>query len=138
MSLLSIFDVSSSGMSAQTVRMNTIASNMANANSVSGDPKTIYRSKQPVFQTVMKNMINGDQASYGVRVAAINEKPGEATRLHDPTNPLADKKGYVYQSNVNAIEEMANMISASRSFQNNIEVLNTTKQLLLATLKLGQ
>jgi len=137
MSLLSIFEVSGSGMSAQTVRMNTIASNMANANSVSGDPKKAYRSKQPVFQTIM-NKVSGDQASYGVQVTQITEKPGEPKKLHDPTNPLADKKGYVYQSNVNAIEEMANMISASRSFQNNIEVLNTTKQLLLATLRMGE
>jgi len=117
--------------------MNTIASNMANANSVSGDPKKAYRSKQPVFQTIM-NKVSGDQASYGVQVTQITEKPGEPKKLHDPTNPLADKKGYVYQSNVNAIEEMANMISASRSFQNNIEVLNTTKQLLLATLRIGE
>ncbi len=137
MSLLSIFDVSGSGMSAQSVRMNTIASNMANANSVSSSANTIYRSKQPVFQTIMKNA-ESSQASYGVRVTQINEKPGEARKLHDPTNPLADKKGYVYQSNVNSIEEMANMISASRSFQNNIEVLNTAKKLLMATLRLGQ
>jgi len=137
MSLLAIFDVSGSGMSAQTVRMNTIASNMANANSVSGDPKKVYRAKQPVFQTVMKHA-SSNQASYGVRVTHINEKSGEPRKLHDPTNPLADKKGYVYQSNVNAIEEMANMISASRSFQNNIEVLSTAKKLLMATLRMGQ
>ncbi|VAW73966.1 Flagellar basal-body rod protein FlgC [hydrothermal vent metagenome] len=137
MSLMSIFDVSGSGMSAQSVRMNTIASNMANANSVSGDPTKVYRSKQPVFQTIMSDAA-GNQASAGVRVIQINEKPGEPRKLHDPTNPLADKKGYIYQSNVNAIEEMANMISASRSFQNNIEVASTAKKLLMATLRMGQ
>jgi len=137
MSLLSIFDVSGSGMSAQTIRMNTVASNMANANSVSGDPKSVYRSKQPVFQTVMNNA-SGNGSSQGVTVSHVTEKQDPGKKLYDPTNPLADKKGYVYQSNVNPIEEMANMISASRSFQNNIEVLNTTKQLLLATLKIGQ
>jgi len=137
MGLYNVFDIAGSGMSAQTIRLNTVASNMANANNVTTNKEDAYRAKMPVFSTVMHDVQN-KRESAGVQVLGIEESTKEATRLYDPGNPLANKQGYVYQSNVNAIEEMANMISASRSYQNNVEIMNTAKQLLQATLKLGQ
>jgi flagellar basal-body rod protein FlgC len=137
MSLFNVFDIAGSGMSAQSVRLNTVSSNMANANNVSGNENDLYRAKNPVFATVMQDA-HGNSASSGVRVARIEESNQEAVRRYEPDNPLANEQGYVYQTNVNTIEEMANMISASRSYQNNVEVMNTAKQLLLATLKLGE
>jgi len=137
MGLFNVFDIAGSGMSAQSIRLNTVSSNMANANNISGTEEDLYRAKNPVFATVM-NDVQGDSASTGVRVVGITESNQEAIRRYDPKNPLANEQGFVYQSNVNTIEEMANMISASRSYQNNVEVLNTAKQLLLATLKLGE
>ncbi len=137
MSLFNVFDIAGSGMSAQSIRLNTVSSNMANANNVSGREEDLYRAKNPVFETVMKDAL-GNSASAGVRVSNIVENTEEAIRRYDPKNPLANEQGFVFQSNVSTIEEMANMISASRSYQNNVEVLNTAKQLMLATLKLGE
>jgi len=137
MGLLNVFDIAGSGLSAQTVRLNTVASNMANASNVSTNKEDVYKAKMPVFSTVMMDVKN-NSSSAGVQVLRIEESGREASRLYDPGNPLANKEGYVYQANVNAIEEMANMISASRSYQNNVEVMNTAKQLMQATLKLGQ
>ena len=137
MSLFNVFDIAGSGMSAQSVRLNTVSSNMANANNVSGNENDVYRAKNPVFATVLHD-VYGNSASASVRVAGIQESEQQAIRRYEPDNPQANEQGYVYQSNVNTIEEMANMISASRSYQNNVEVLNTAKQLLLATLKLGE
>jgi flagellar basal-body rod protein FlgC len=137
MSLFNVFAISGSAMSAQSVRLNTVASNLANANSQSGDPKQVYRAREPVFAAMLNGM-DGDPAAVGVRVAGMVEKQTAPTRTYDPGNPLANKQGYVYQSNVNPIEEMANMISASRAFRNSVNTFNTAKQLLLATLKLGE
>ena len=137
MSLFKVFDIAGSGMSAQSVRLNTTASNLANANSVSTTEDEAYRSRQPVFQTAL-DRAGGNGASAGVRVLGVVESNATPQRLYEPGNPLADEQGYVYKSNVNIAEEMANMISASRSFQNNIEVLNTSKELMLRTLNLGR
>ena len=137
MGLYNIFDIAGTGMSAQTIRLNTVASNMANANNVVTNKEDAYQAKMPVFATVMNDVANKQEVA-GVRVLGIEQSTREATRLYDPGNPLANEQGYVFQSNVNSIEEMANMISASRSYQNNVEVMNTAKQLLQATLKLGQ
>ncbi len=137
MSLFSIFNIAGSGMSAQSVRMNTVASNLANAGSTATDPANVYRAKQPVFQSIMTSLA-GKNSSTGVMVSSILESTEQPKKVHDPKNPLANEQGYVYKTNVNSVEEMTNMISASRSFQNNVEVLNTTKQLLLATIKMGQ
>jgi len=137
MSLFNVFDIAGSGMSAQSTRLNTVSSNMANANNVSGNKDELYRAKNPVFATVMQD-VKGNTQSSGVRVIRIEESTQEASRRYEPNNPLANEMGYVYQSNVNAMEEMANMISASRSYQNNVEIMNTAKQLMLATLKLGE
>ena len=137
MSLFSIFSISGSGVSAQSVRLNTIASNIANANNKTSDPNTVYKAKQPIFATIM-NRFGENKGSNGVQVVDIVEDNKAPKKLYEPGNPLADKQGYVYQTNVNPVEQMANMMSASRTYQNNIEVMNTAKQLILATLRLGQ
>lgn len=136
MSLLNILGVSGSALAAQTVRLNTISSNLANAESVSGSAAEAYRAKQPVFSTVMSEA--GDPSLAGVEVAEIIEKDGPVRQEFAPDHPLADAAGYIYFGNVNPVEEMANMISASRSYQNSVEAMNTAKQLLLQTLNLGR
>jgi flagellar basal-body rod protein FlgC len=135
MSSFKIFDIAGSGMSAQSVRLNTVASNLANADSVSGDPNSVYRAKHPVFQAIMGS---GDLSTAQVNVAGIAQSQAAPETRYDPGNPLADAQGNVYAPNVNVVEEMADMISASRSYQNNVEVLNTSRDMMLATLKLGQ
>lgn len=137
MSLFNVFNVAGSGMSAQTVRLNTVASNLANVNSMSGEAKDVYRARQPVF-AAMLDRARGDGSNVGVRTVGIVQKGGEPERVYEPGNPLANAEGYVYHANVNPVEEMANMMSAARTFQNNIQVLNTTKQLMLATIRIGQ
>ncbi|BAO44286.1 flagellar basal body rod protein FlgC [Thiolapillus brandeum] len=137
MALYDVFSISGSALSAQSVRLNTVSSNLANADSASNSPEQAYRARQPVFAAILST-VDANQASVGVRVAGIVESQEEIPREYMPGNPLADRDGYVYKSNVNTVEEMANMISASRSYQNNIEVLNTSKQLLLKTLNLGR
>jgi len=142
MSSFKIFDIVGSGLSAQSVRLNTVASNLANADSVSGDPNTVYRARHPVFQAVKAQVGAGtsaiDQASgSSVKVKGIVQSNALPTERYDPGNPLANEDGNVYAPNVNVIEEMTDMISASRAYQVNVEVLNTSKDLMLATLKLG-
>ncbi len=136
MSLFKIFDIAGSALSAQTVRLNTTASNLANAESVSSNAGSTYRAREPVFQAVLDGM--GDPAATGVRVAGIVESSAPLERRYEPGNPQADADGYIFLPNVNAVEEMTNMISASRSYQNSVEVFNTSKDLLLRTLTLGQ
>ncbi|HSB25326.1 MAG TPA: flagellar basal body rod protein FlgC [Burkholderiaceae bacterium] len=134
MSLFQIFDVAGSATSAQTQRLNVVASNLANADTVAGPDGQAYKARQVVFQT----QLMGEVAAAGVRVSTVTEDNTPGRRVHDPKNPAADAQGYVTYSNVNPVEEMVNMISASRSYQNNIEVMNTAKSLLLKTLQLGQ
>ncbi|MBM4220446.1 MAG: flagellar basal body rod protein FlgC [Gammaproteobacteria bacterium] len=139
MSMFRIFDISGSAMSAQSVRLNTTASNLANANTVASSADAAYRSRQPVFQTVMNSSAGAAAPeSAGVRVAGVVETSAEPARLYEPGNPMADKDGYIYMSNVNPVFELVNMISASRSYQSNVEVLNTSKELLMRTLSIGQ
>lgn len=141
MSSFKAFDIAASGMSAQSVRLNTTASNLANAESVSGDPNTVYKPRHPVFEAVRAQLAAGAQAQdsgAAVKVSGIYESQAPATQRYEPGNPLADTNGYVYAPSVNTVEEMVNMISASRSYQNDVEVMNTSKELLLATLRLGQ
>jgi flagellar basal-body rod protein FlgC len=137
MSSFKIFDVAGSGMSAQSVRLNTTASNLANADSVSGDPNQVYKAKHPLFEAIRAGL-GANGVSNGVAVKSIYESTAPATARYEPGNPLADANGYVYAPAVNAVEEMVNMISASRSYQNNVEVMNTAKEMMLATLRLGQ
>ncbi len=142
MSSFKIFDIVGSGLSAQSVRLNTVASNLANADSVSGDPSTVYRARHPVFQAVHTAVGQATSAvdrnsGASVRVSQIVQSNAPPSERYDPGNPLADENGNVYAPNVNVIEEMTDMISASRAYQDNVEVLNTSKDLMLATLKLG-
>ena len=134
MSLFKVFNVSGSAVSAQSQRLNVVASNLANAESVAGPDGQPYKSRQVVFQT---QMMDAGQTAAGVRVAGVIEDNATPRRIHDPNHPLADGEGYVTMTNVNAVEEMVNMISASRSYQTNIDVMNTAKNLLLKTLQLG-
>lgn len=140
MSSFRVFDIAGSGMSAQSVRLNTVASNLANADSVSSDPGSVYKAKHPVFQAVMGSLTGpaADRNTAQVSVTGVSESQAAPETRYDPGNPLADAQGNVYAPNVNIVEEMADMISASRSYQNNVEVLNTSRDMLLATLKLGQ
>ena len=140
MSSFKVFDIAGSGLAAQSVRLNTVASNLANADSVSGDPNTVYKARHPVFQAVhaaIGAQARSQQAGAAVRVTGIVESNAPPTVRNDPGNPLADAQGNVYGPNVNVIEEMTDMISASRAYQNDVEVMNTAKDLMLATLKLG-
>lgn len=136
MSLFKVFDIAGSGMSAQMLRLNTVSSNLANSQSMSATEKGAYRSRQPVFQTVLDDL-TGKTGSM-VKVTAIVESNASIPMQYMPNHPLANKDGYVYASNVNVIEEMTNMMSASRSYQNNVEMMNTAKELLLRTLQLGR
>ena len=135
MSLFSVLDISGSALTAQSQRLNTTASNLANADSATSANGTPYKAKQVVFSA---QPISPTDNSVGVRVSSINEDQSPARRVHDPRHPLADKDGYVNMPNVNVIDEMVNMISASRSYQTNAELMNTAKSLLLKTLQIGQ
>ncbi|HEC74692.1 MAG TPA: flagellar basal body rod protein FlgC [Methylophaga aminisulfidivorans] len=137
MSLFSIFDIAGSGMSAQSLRLNTTASNLANVDSVSSSVDQTYRSRQPVFATVLDEAQDGMKQG-SVQVRGVVESQAPVREEYNPSHPLANEDGYVFHSNVDPITEMANMMSASRSYQNNIEIANTSKQLLLKTLQLGQ
>ena len=138
MSLLNIFNVSGSAASAQSQRLNVVASNLANADTVAGPNGKAYKARQVTFQTQLMGAGGNPASSAGVAVSAITEDQSVGRRVHDPKHPSADADGYVTYSNVNAVEEMVNMISASRSYQNNIEVMNTAKSLMLKTLQMGQ
>ena len=133
-SSMGIFEIAASAMTAQSQRMNTTASNLANADSVAGPDGRPYRARQVVFEMAPA----GGQGIGGVRVARVVEDPSPMRMVHDPQNPLANAEGYVTMPNVNVVEEMVNMISASRSYQANVEVLNTAKTLMLKTLTVGQ
>jgi len=135
MSLFSILDVAGSALTAQSQRLNTTASNLANADSVTTSTGQPYKAKQVVFSA---QAVNPQDGSVGVRVSNVIEDQSAGRRVHDPKHPLADNDGYVNMPNVNVIEEMVNMISASRSYQNNAEIMNTAKTLLLKTLQIGQ
>ncbi|MEH6578106.1 MAG: flagellar basal body rod protein FlgC [Amphritea sp.] len=144
MSLSNIFDIAGSAMSAQTIRLNTTASNMANAESVSSSAGETYRARKPVFELKALDELQpgavplGMQAGQGVNVAGIVESDMPLRQEYSPGHPMADENGYVYYPNVNVVEEMADMISASRSFQVNAEIMNTAKQMMQRVLTLGQ
>jgi flagellar basal-body rod protein FlgC len=134
MSMFNIFNVAGSAVSAQAQRLNVVASNLANADTVAGPDGQAYKARQVVFQT----QLMGEVGAAGVTVSTVQEDNTPGRKVHDPKHPAADAEGYVTYSNVNAVEEMVNMISASRSYQNNVEVMNTAKSLLMKTLQLGQ
>ena len=140
MSLFNIFNVAGSGMAAQSTRLNTVASNLANADSVASSPAGAYRAKEPLFAAVRAGLDGqpAEAGSDGVKVLGVTESQAAITSRYEPGNPMADTDGYVYQSNVNPVDELVNMISASRSYQNNVEVMNTARQLMQKTLDLGK
>lgn len=135
MGLFSVFDIAGSAMSAQTVRLNTTASNLANADSVSGTEEGVYRARRPVFESFQDTL--NDSVSK-VRVAGIVEDTKPVQQQYQPGHPLANEEGYIFLPSINTVEEMADMISASRTYQNNVEVVNTSKQMLMNVLRLGQ
>jgi flagellar basal-body rod protein FlgC len=140
MTLFNVFNVAGSALNAQTIRLNTTASNLANAESVSGDAAKTYRARHPVFQSMMDTsnpFADDTEASAGVRVLGVVESSAPPLMRYQPDNPLANTDGYVFTSNVNSIEEMTNMISANRSFATNIDVINTARDLLLKTISMG-
>ena len=138
MSLFNVFNVSGSAVSAQSQRLNIVASNLSNADTVAGPDGKAYKARQVVFQTLLMGQPGRPAAAAGVKVAEITESQAEGRRVFDPKHKSADTEGYVTYSNVNTVEEMVNMMSASRSYQNNIEVMNTARSLLLKTLQIGQ
>ena len=146
MSLSSVFDIAGSGMAAQTVRLNTTASNMANAQVAASSEDEAYRARHPVFAVVQQSVLQGDnfisplddQSGAGVQVKEIIESSEELQRRYEPHHPKADDEGYVYYPNVNVVEEMADMISSSRSFQMNVEMMNSAKTMMQRLLTLGQ
>ncbi len=135
MNTFSTFDIAGSALSAQSLRLNLTASNLANMHNVAGDPAGVYRARHAVFGAATEPF---SDTLAGVNVLGVVESNSAPIERYDPGNPQANEQGIVYASSVNAIEEMANMISASRSYQSNLEVINTAKQLLLRTLMLGQ
>lgn len=134
MSLFNIFNVAGSGMAAQSQRLNVVASNLANADSATGADGLPYRAKQVVFSAVP---VDGGSTP-GVKVTAVVEDSSPMKMVYDPKHPMADGQGYVAMPNVDVVGEMVNMISASRAYQNNVDVMNTSKTLLLKTLTIGQ
>jgi flagellar basal-body rod protein FlgC len=137
MASLKIFDIAGSGMAAESVRLNTVASNIANANSVASSADKVYKPRQVVFEEVRRQTSEVEAAS-AVRVKDVVEADVEALMRYEPGNPMADANGYVYAPNISAVDQMVDMIAASRSYQNSIEVMNTSRELMLATLRLGQ
>ncbi|MBC9250399.1 flagellar basal body rod protein FlgC [Pseudomonas alcaligenes] len=147
MSLASVFNIAGTGMSAQSTRLNTISSNIANAETVSSSINQTYRARHPVFATMFESSMEGDRGSLfadqdepgrGVQVLGVVEDQSSLMPRYEPNHPAADEKGYVYYPNVNVVEEMADMISASRAFQTNVEMMNTAKQMMQRVLTLGQ
>jgi len=148
MALGNIFDIAGSGMNAQSLRLNTTASNLANAQSASASSDDVYRNRQPVFAAIQQRAMDGaafgqfgmseHSSGSGVEVLGIVESDSPLQRRYEPNHPMADEEGYVFYPNVNVVEEMTNMISASRSFQMNVEVMNSAKQMVQRVLTLGQ
>lgn len=134
MSLFSVFNVAGSAMAAQSQRLNVVASNLANADSATSSTGEAYRSRQVVFRTID---VSADKAK-GVKVAGVVHDPSPMRVVYDPKHPVADEKGYVTLPNVNVVDEMVNMMSASRAYQNSVDMMNVTKTLLQKTLSIGQ
>ena len=136
MSLDRIFNIAGSAMNAQTTRMNTTASNLANAGTVTGKENEAFRAKRTVFKTILEQQQKPHENGFagGVRIEGIQDDPSPIRKMQDPSNPMADKDGYVYLANVNEMTEMVEMMAAARSYQNNVEVVNTTRQMLMRTI----
>ena len=138
MSLFKVFDIAGSAMSAQSVRLNTVASNMANADSVSASVVKTYHARRPVFAAQLDQAMSDKQGSVGVEVKGIVESKAPLLKEYNPNHPMADKDGFIFKPNVNMVEEMADMINASRSYQTNVQVADSAKKMLQQTLQLGK
>jgi flagellar basal-body rod protein FlgC len=140
MTLHAIFDIASSGMQAETMRLTSSAHNLANANSTSSSADATYKAQYPVYKAVQEDATHwfGEDKKPGVEVTQVIRSKAEPIQTFDPKNPLADDKGFVYTPPINAVQEMADMISATRTYQMHIEMLNHVKQLMHSTLKLGE
>jgi flagellar basal-body rod protein FlgC len=147
MSLTGVFDLAGMGMTAQSIRLNTTASNLANAQSASSSVDEVYRARHPVFASIQQNVLSGntssftsmsDESAVGIQVVDIVESDQPLERRYEPGHPKADEEGYVFYPNVDVVEEMADMISASRSFQVNVEIMNSAKTMARGLLSLGQ
>ena len=134
MALEDIFNVAGSALNAQTTRMNTTASNLANAATVAGSEEGAFRAKRAVFKSILADQLGGGDSGGGIKVDKLIDDPSPIRKMSEPGNPLADKEGYIYLSNVNEMTEMVEMMAASRSYQNNVEVVNTTRQLMMRTI----
>ncbi|MDP5054705.1 MAG: flagellar basal body rod protein FlgC [Congregibacter sp.] len=140
MSLFNAISVAATSLDAQSARLNTISSNLANANAVSSSAQETYRAQYPVFEVMFNELTsgNGMDSVAGVRVSGITQSDLPAIKEYVPTHPMADEEGFIYRPAINSVEEMTNMMAASRSYQDNIEAMNTAKQLILRTLTLGR
>lgn len=136
MSSFRLFEIAGSGMSAESSRLNAVASNLANANTVAGRPEDVYRARAVVFEEVRSQLSQGDGSA--VRVSEVVQSEQPPLTRYEPGNPLANEDGYVFVPNISPVEQMVDMIAASRAYKNNVEVMNTTRDLMLATLRLGQ
>lgn len=134
MSLFKVFDIASSAMTSQSQRLNVVASNLANSDSATSSTGEPYRSRQVVFSTIQ----NTNKDPGGVKVAGVVHDPSPMKEIFEPNHPMAKENGFVTMPNVNVVDEMVNMMSASRSYQNSIDMMNTTKNLLQKTLSIGQ
>ncbi|MDF2178327.1 flagellar basal body rod protein FlgC [Aliiglaciecola sp. CAU 1673] len=137
-SLFNVMNIASTGMSAESVRLNTTASNIANANSVSSSYDATYRARKPVFAAEMENAIEAQKGGTGVKVLGVVESDAPLQVEFNPNHPMADKDGYIYKPNVNVVEEMADMLSASTAYETNVQVADTTKRIFRRVLQLGQ
>ncbi|MDD1792481.1 flagellar basal body rod protein FlgC [Enterovibrio makurazakiensis] len=138
MSLFNVFNVTGSAMSAESVRLNTTSSNLANANSVSSSAEETYKARHPIFAAELNKFTGQQGSSVPVRVEGIVESQKPLRAEYNPEHPMANAEGYIFKPNVNVMEEMANMISASRSYQTNVEVAEASKQMLMRTLQMGK
>lgn len=136
MSLSNVFNIGASALSAQSIRISTISSNLANVDSIGSSPDDVYKARHPIFKAVFDEHSN--YAVARVEVDGIYESKAEPISTRDPSHPLADDQGFVYSANINTVEEMVNMMSASRTYQSSVEAMNTSKQLLIQTLNLGK
>lgn len=139
MSLGSVFDIAGSALTAETARLTTSASNMSNANIESGSADDVYKAQYPVFKTIQENATQwmDEQLPAGVQLQGTYASNADPIKHYQPNNPQADSKGFIYTPNINYVDEMANVISSSRSYQMNVELVNNTKQLIQQTLQLG-
>jgi|TARA_Y100000385_G_C13002025_1_gene597707 flagellar basal-body rod protein FlgC len=138
MSIDNIFGIAGSALNAQMVRMNSSASNLANAGTVAGSEDEAFKAKRPVFQALLSEQQTNQGSQYvgGVKVAAVIEDDSPGSQIYDPSNPQADENGLIYLSNVNEVSEMVDMMASARSYQNNVEVINTARELMMRTLDL--